>query len=181
MAVSAGEEGNEKAPTRLCVALGCGEGLSVWFGRDTLEIVGLDVVQERLASAHVDSGVIVTNLACSAKRVLFFVDTCTLSLHDEDVLLPHSFQHHARLFPSMFHFSTDRLAGLDTMILKITTPQKVPTLIPNHTLDHDTHLPPRKRKQKPYREIRAPLADKTASNNLVCNSTTPSPACSSLL
>lgn len=57
MAVSAGEAGNERAPTRLCVTLGCGEGPCVWFGRDTLEIVGLDVVQERLASAHVEGGV----------------------------------------------------------------------------------------------------------------------------
>ncbi|KAG8219963.1 hypothetical protein J3R82DRAFT_968 [Butyriboletus roseoflavus] len=66
----------------------------------------------------------------------------------------------------MFHFSTDRLAGLDTMILKITTP-KVPTLIPNHTVHHDTYVPVRKlKKQKPQRETRPPLADKTASNNL---------------
>lgn len=78
----------------------------------------------------------------------------------------------------MFHFSTDRLAGLDTMILRITTPQKVPTLIPNPSLAHDTQIPARK---QPYRETRPPLADKTASNNLVCNSTAPSPACSSLL
>ncbi|KAG6381346.1 hypothetical protein JVT61DRAFT_5756 [Boletus reticuloceps] len=68
----------------------------------------------------------------------------------------------------MFHLSTDRLAGLDTMILKITTPQKVPMLIPNHTLPHDTYrIPARKlKKQKPHRETRTPLADKTASNNL---------------
>ena len=72
----------------------------------------------------------------------------------------------------MFHFSADRLAGLDTMILKISAPPKVPTLIPND--HHDTYrIPVRKlRKQKPHRDTRTPLADKTAS---VCNSTTPSP------
>ncbi|KAF8140084.1 hypothetical protein EV363DRAFT_1499371 [Boletus edulis] len=54
------------------------------------------------------------------------------------------------------------------MILKITTPPKVPMLIPNHTLPHDTYrIPARKlKKQKPHRETRTPLADKTASNNL---------------
>lgn len=72
----------------------------------------------------------------------------------------------------MFHFSTDRLAGLDTtMILKITTPPTVPTLIPSHSFDHDMYKIP-VRKQKAHRETRTPLTDK---NNLVCNSTTPSP------
>ncbi|KAH0838459.1 hypothetical protein J3R83DRAFT_6770 [Lanmaoa asiatica] len=67
----------------------------------------------------------------------------------------------------MFHFSTDRLAGLDTMILKITAPPKVPTLIPNHSLHHDTYIPVRKlKKQNTRRGTRPPLADKTASNNL---------------
>ncbi|KAF8559259.1 hypothetical protein OG21DRAFT_1480644 [Imleria badia] len=66
----------------------------------------------------------------------------------------------------MFHFSADRLAGLDTMILKISAPPKVPTLIPNH--HHDTYkIPVRKlKKQKLLCETRTPLADKTASNNL---------------
>ena len=50
MTASVGEGGDEKALTRLCVALGCGERWwSVRFGRG---IVGLDVVQEGLAGAH---------------------------------------------------------------------------------------------------------------------------------
>lgn len=124
--------------------------------------------------------------ACSANWRLVSVDTCSsLSLHDEHdegSILPHSLSFlsfflscsYTRLSSPMFHFSTDRLAGLDTMILEITTPPKVPTLIPSHSIHHDTYIPGRKlRKQKPHRETRPPLADKTASNNLVCNSTTP--------
>lgn len=72
----------------------------------------------------------------------------------------------------MFHFSTDRLAGLDNMILKITPPQKVPMLIPNRSL-HDTTV--KKLKKQKRQEIRPPLADKTASNNLVCNTTSHPP------
>jgi hypothetical protein len=90
---------------------------------------------------------------------------------DDAVRLPTLFPKLHSLF-SMFHFSTDRLAGLDSVILKITASPKVPTLIPSHSLNHDT-IPARKlRKQK---SPRPPLADKPASNNLVCNPTTPSP------
>ena len=55
MTASVGEEGSERALTRLCVALGGGERWPVRFGRGPFEIVGLDVVQERFAGAH-DNG-----------------------------------------------------------------------------------------------------------------------------
>lgn len=180
MRASVGEEGNERALTRLCVVLGCGEGWSVGFGRGGFDggDVGFDGVQEGLAGGHVegrrdDVWLRLMNVSFS------FTAAESLSLpfeHDEDdVLAPLSFPHYVRLSSSMFHISTDRLAGLDTMILKITAPSKVPTLIPHHSLHHDTYrIPVRKlKKQKPHREARPPLADKTASNNLVCNSTTP--------
>ncbi|KAG9314527.1 hypothetical protein JVU11DRAFT_5324 [Chiua virens] len=80
----------------------------------------------------------------------------------------------------MFHFSTDRLAGLDTMILRITTSQKVSTLIPNPSGQGDSYTTLRKlRKQKPLQETRTPLADKTASTNL--DHRPPNPTSSMLL
>ncbi|KIK98790.1 hypothetical protein PAXRUDRAFT_636619 [Paxillus rubicundulus Ve08.2h10] len=70
----------------------------------------------------------------------------------------------------MFHFSTERLAGLDNMILKITAPSKLPTIISHHTLDHDPYIKVKKvKKSKPQRASRPPLADKTSSNNVALN------------
>ncbi|KAF9229498.1 hypothetical protein BS17DRAFT_771540 [Gyrodon lividus] len=67
----------------------------------------------------------------------------------------------------MFHFSTERLAGLDNMILKISAPSKLPTIISNHTLDHDPYISVKGiKKPKPPRASRRPLAEKTSSNNV---------------
>ncbi|KAF9243946.1 hypothetical protein BU15DRAFT_59771 [Melanogaster broomeanus] len=58
-----------------------------------------------------------------------------------------------------------RLAGLDNMILKISAPSKLPTILSNHTLDHDPCINAKKLKKcKPQRANRPPLADKTSSN-----------------
>ncbi|KAF8844097.1 hypothetical protein BDN67DRAFT_1008526 [Paxillus ammoniavirescens] len=70
----------------------------------------------------------------------------------------------------MFHFSTERLAGLDNMILKISAPSKLPTIISNHPLDHDPYIKLKKlKKAKPQRASRPPLADKTSFNNVALN------------
>ncbi|KAG6333606.1 hypothetical protein ID866_5477 [Astraeus odoratus] len=62
----------------------------------------------------------------------------------------------------MFHFSTDRLAGLDNMILKITAPSKLPSVIPNHSFQHRPSANGRKLvKRKPPGSTRVPLGDKT--------------------
>lgn len=50
-----GKRANDRALTRLCVVWGCGKGWSVGLGRGAFKgrDVGLDGVQEGLASAHV--------------------------------------------------------------------------------------------------------------------------------
>lgn len=75
----------------------------------------------------------------------------------------------------MFHFSTDRLAGLDNVILKIAIPSnKLSSVIPNHApIDHNPHRKSKKiTKRKPQGATRVPLGDKTNSDRIVCNCAT---------
>ncbi|KAL4068224.1 hypothetical protein V8B97DRAFT_870037 [Scleroderma yunnanense] len=72
----------------------------------------------------------------------------------------------------MFHFSTDRLAGLDNnMILKIAPPSKLPSVIPNNApINYKPHRKVKKIiKHKPQGAIRVPLGDKTNSNCIPIN------------
>ncbi|KIJ68245.1 hypothetical protein HYDPIDRAFT_106404 [Hydnomerulius pinastri MD-312] len=53
------------------------------------------------------------------------------------------------------------------MILKISAPSKIPTIISNRTLDHDPYINVKKvKKPKTQRASRPPLADKPSSNNM---------------
>ncbi|KAH7883761.1 hypothetical protein F5I97DRAFT_2043259 [Phlebopus sp. FC_14] len=66
----------------------------------------------------------------------------------------------------MFHFSADRLAGLDSMVLKISAPPKVPPVISNQSFKHDPYTNVKQlKRRKTRRATRAPLADKTTSSN----------------
>lgn len=72
----------------------------------------------------------------------------------------------------MFHFSKDRLAGLDNIILKISLPSKVPSVIPNCPISHERYLEVEKTPRRKSRVVaRVALGDKTNSNSVPTNTT----------
>jgi len=69
----------------------------------------------------------------------------------------------------MFHYS-GRLAGLDDMVLKISTPYEIASAISKCAIDSEPYLKVKKvQKRKARRAYRPPLTDKTFVNNAVCN------------
>ncbi|KAI6134006.1 hypothetical protein EV401DRAFT_1909134 [Pisolithus croceorrhizus] len=67
----------------------------------------------------------------------------------------------------MFHFSKDRLAGLDNIILKISLPSKVPPVIPNCPISHEPYPEVEKKTRRKSRVVaRVALGDKTNSNSV---------------
>lgn len=73
---------------------------------------------------------------------------------------------------SMFHFSMDRLAGLDNIILKISLPSKVSPVIPNCPISHEPYPEVEKiPRRKSRAAARVALGDKTNSNSVPTNTT----------
>ncbi|KAI6044995.1 hypothetical protein EDC04DRAFT_2637957 [Pisolithus marmoratus] len=73
----------------------------------------------------------------------------------------------------MFHFSKDRLAGLDNIILKISLPSKVSPVIPNSPTSHEPYREVEKIPRRKSRVVaRVALGNKTNSNS-VSTKTTP--------
>lgn len=72
----------------------------------------------------------------------------------------------------MFHFSSDRLAGLDNILLRISIPSRLPSAAPNRPAALDPcantveNLINRKSKSQ---ASRVPLGDRTHTSNIVCN------------
>ncbi|KIK28629.1 hypothetical protein PISMIDRAFT_673703 [Pisolithus microcarpus 441] len=72
----------------------------------------------------------------------------------------------------MFHFSKDRLAGLDNIILKIALPSKVSPVIPNCPISHEPYPEVEKTPRRKSRvTARVALGDKTNSNSVPTNTT----------
>lgn len=72
----------------------------------------------------------------------------------------------------MFHFSKDRLAGLDNIILKIALPSKVSPVIPNCHISHEPYPEVEKTPRRKSRvAARVALGDKTNSNSVPTNTT----------